>query len=50
MTSLKFKEKPTDVETRSYKVLLLSIVKLIHADPKLLLYVSENPIFLKKRL
>ncbi|XP_058020213.1 neurofibromin isoform X4 [Ahaetulla prasina] len=38
MTSLKFKEKPTDVETRSYKVLLLSIVKLIHADPKLLLY------------
>ncbi|XP_025020716.1 neurofibromin isoform X2 [Python bivittatus] len=37
MTSLKFKEKPTDVETRSYKVLLLSIVKLIHADPKLLL-------------
>uniref|UniRef100_A0A8C5SAB8 Neurofibromin 1 n=1 Tax=Laticauda laticaudata TaxID=8630 RepID=A0A8C5SAB8_LATLA len=38
MTSLKFKEKPTDIETRSYKVLLLSIVKLIHADPKLLLY------------
>ncbi|KAJ6657871.1 hypothetical protein lerEdw1_001791 [Lerista edwardsae] len=37
MTSLKFKEKPTDVETRSYKVLLLSMVKLIHADPKLLL-------------
>uniref|UniRef100_A0ABM5EN50 Neurofibromin isoform X1 n=1 Tax=Pogona vitticeps TaxID=103695 RepID=A0ABM5EN50_9SAUR len=37
MTSLKFKEKPTDVETRNYKVLLLSMVKLIHADPKLLL-------------
>nr|XP_060613045.1 neurofibromin isoform X1 [Anolis sagrei ordinatus] len=37
MSSLKFKEKPTDVETRHYKVLLLSMVKLIHADPKLLL-------------
>ncbi|XP_070591406.1 neurofibromin isoform X2 [Erythrolamprus reginae] len=43
MTSLKFKEKPTDVETRSYKVLLLSIVKLIHADPKLLLYNPKKP-------
>ncbi|XP_074869411.1 neurofibromin isoform X9 [Carettochelys insculpta] len=38
MSSLKFKEKPTDLETRSYKVLLLSMVKLLHADPKLLLY------------
>uniref|UniRef100_A0A7M4ET45 Neurofibromin n=1 Tax=Crocodylus porosus TaxID=8502 RepID=A0A7M4ET45_CROPO len=37
MTSLKFKEKPTDLETRSYKFLLLALVKLIHADPKLLL-------------
>ncbi|XP_069082756.1 neurofibromin isoform X3 [Pleurodeles waltl] len=38
-TSLKFKgEKPTDLETRSYKYLLLSMVKLIHGDPKLLLY------------
>uniref|UniRef100_H9GEJ9 Neurofibromin 1 n=1 Tax=Anolis carolinensis TaxID=28377 RepID=H9GEJ9_ANOCA len=37
MSSLKFKEKPTDVDTRNYKVLLLSMVKLIHADPKLLL-------------
>ncbi|XP_068124584.1 neurofibromin isoform X5 [Hyperolius riggenbachi] len=38
MPYLKFKEKPTDVETRSYKYLLLSLVKLIHGDPKLLLY------------
>ncbi|XP_064425136.1 neurofibromin [Latimeria chalumnae] len=43
MTSLKFKEKPTDVETRSYKCLLLSIVKLIHADPKLMLYNPGKP-------
>lgn len=42
MTSLKFKEKPTDLETRSYKFLLLSLVKLIHADPKLLLCVSTS--------
>jgi len=40
MTSLKFKEKPTDLETKNYKFLLLSLVKLIHADPKLLLCVS----------
>uniref|UniRef100_A0A8C5N5E9 Neurofibromin n=1 Tax=Leptobrachium leishanense TaxID=445787 RepID=A0A8C5N5E9_9ANUR len=38
MPYLKFKEKPTDLETRSYKCLLLSMVKLIHGDPKLLLY------------
>ncbi|KAM4796529.1 neurofibromin isoform 2-T2 [Rhinophrynus dorsalis] len=38
MPYLKFKEKPTDLETRSYKYLLLSMVKLIHGDPKLLLY------------
>ncbi|XP_048468774.1 neurofibromin isoform X1 [Rhincodon typus] len=38
MTNLKFKEKPTDSETRSYKLLLLAIVKLIHGDPKLMLH------------
>ncbi|KAI1903671.1 hypothetical protein AGOR_G00029600 [Albula goreensis] len=38
MTSLKFKEKTTDLDTRSYKYLLLAIVKLIHADPKLMLH------------
>ncbi|KAG7483656.1 hypothetical protein MATL_G00040740 [Megalops atlanticus] len=37
-TSLKFKEKTTDLDTRSYKYLLLAIVKLIHADPKLMLH------------
>lgn len=40
-TSLKFKEKPTDSEARSYKFLLLAIVKLIHGDPKLMLHVSK---------
>ncbi|CAB1316220.1 unnamed protein product, partial [Coregonus sp. 'balchen'] len=35
MTSLKFKEKTTDLDTRS---LLLALVKLIHADPKLMLH------------
>uniref|UniRef100_A0A3Q0RVP7 Neurofibromin 1 n=1 Tax=Amphilophus citrinellus TaxID=61819 RepID=A0A3Q0RVP7_AMPCI len=40
-TSLKFKEKVTDLDTRSYKCLLLALVKLIHADPKLLLH---NPV------
>lgn len=39
-TSLKFKEKATDLDTRSYKCLLLALVKLIHADPKLMLHVS----------
>ncbi|XP_077338542.1 neurofibromin isoform X4 [Lithobates pipiens] len=43
MPYLKFKEKPTDVETRSYKYLLLSLVKLIHGDPKLLLYNPGKP-------
>lgn len=38
--SLKFKEKTTELDTRSYKCLLLSLVKLIHADPKLMLHVS----------
>nr|XP_046149876.1 neurofibromin-like [Oncorhynchus gorbuscha] len=37
-TSLKFKEKTTDLDTRSYKCLLLALVKLIHADPKLMLH------------
>ncbi|XP_019943811.1 neurofibromin isoform X1 [Paralichthys olivaceus] len=40
-TSLKFKEKATDLDTRSYKCLLLALVKLIHADPKLMLH---NPV------
>ncbi|KAG8587293.1 hypothetical protein GDO81_005630 [Engystomops pustulosus] len=43
MPYLKFKEKPTDLETRSYKYLLLSMVKLIHGDPKLLLYNPGKP-------
>ncbi|KAG8451956.1 hypothetical protein GDO86_003952 [Hymenochirus boettgeri] len=43
MPYIKFKEKPTDLETRSYKYLLLSLVKLIHGDPKLLLYNSGKP-------
>ncbi|XP_053097469.1 neurofibromin isoform X2 [Pangasianodon hypophthalmus] len=38
VTSLKFKEKSTDLDTRSHKYLLLALVKLIHADPKLLLH------------
>uniref|UniRef100_A0A8C7WEM7 Neurofibromin 1b n=1 Tax=Oncorhynchus mykiss TaxID=8022 RepID=A0A8C7WEM7_ONCMY len=38
MTSLKFKEKTTDLDTRSHKYLLLALVKLIHADPKLMLH------------
>lgn len=38
--SLKFKEKATELDTRSYKCLLLALVKLIHADPKLMLHVS----------
>lgn len=42
MSSLKFKEKTTDLDTRSYKYLLLALVKLIHADPKLMLHVSEE--------
>ncbi|CAL8344392.1 unnamed protein product, partial [Arctogadus glacialis] len=40
-TSLKFKEKATEMDTRSYKCLLLALVKLIHADPKLMLH---NPV------
>ncbi|KAM6933556.1 neurofibromin-like isoform 2-T2 [Xenentodon cancila] len=40
-TSLKFKEKATDQDTRIYKCLLLALVKLIHADPKLMLH---NPV------
>ncbi|GAA6097375.1 neurofibromin isoform X1 [Tachysurus ichikawai] len=35
MTSLKFKEKSADLDSRS---LLLALVKLIHADPKLMLH------------
>ncbi|XP_005169246.2 neurofibromin isoform X1 [Danio rerio] len=38
MSSLKFKEKTTDLDTRSLKYLLLALVKLIHADPKLMLH------------
>uniref|UniRef100_A0AAY5LD07 Neurofibromin n=1 Tax=Esox lucius TaxID=8010 RepID=A0AAY5LD07_ESOLU len=41
-TSLKFKEKATDLDTRSYKCLLLALVKLIHADPKLMLHKTEK--------
>lgn len=37
-TSLKFKEKSADLDSRS---LLLALVKLIHADPKLMLHVSD---------
>uniref|UniRef100_A0A3Q3R8S4 Neurofibromin 1b n=1 Tax=Monopterus albus TaxID=43700 RepID=A0A3Q3R8S4_MONAL len=40
-TSLKFKERATELDTRSYKCLLLALVKLIHADPKLMLH---NPV------
>nr|XP_055063905.1 neurofibromin isoform X2 [Misgurnus anguillicaudatus] len=40
MSSLKFKEKATDLDIRSHKYLLLALVKLIHADPKLMLYNS----------
>ncbi|XP_039680883.1 neurofibromin isoform X6 [Perca fluviatilis] len=40
-TSLKFKEKATELDTRSFKCLLLALVKLIHADPKLMLH---NPV------
>lgn len=36
-TSLKFKEKSADLDSRS---LLLALVKLLHADPKLMLHVS----------
>lgn len=42
-TSLKFKEKATELDTRSYKCLLLALVKLIHADPKLMLHVRLPP-------
>lgn len=42
MSSLKFKEKTTDLDTRIHKYLLLALVKLIHADPKLMLHVSED--------
>lgn len=45
-TSLKFKEKATDLDTRSYKCLLLALVKLIHADPKLMLHVSPSTFML----
>ncbi|KAF7700963.1 neurofibromin isoform X1 [Silurus meridionalis] len=38
VTSLKFKDKATDLDTRSHKYLMLALVKLIHADPKLLLH------------
>ncbi|XP_047661070.1 neurofibromin isoform X2 [Tachysurus fulvidraco] len=38
VTSLKFKEKTTDLDTRSHRYLLLALVKLLHADPKLLLH------------
>ncbi|XP_046876380.1 neurofibromin-like [Hypomesus transpacificus] len=38
MTSLKFKEKTTDLDNRSHKYLLLVLVKLLHADPKLMLH------------
>lgn len=38
-TSLKFKEK-AELDSRS---LLLALVKLIHADPKLMLHVSPPP-------
>uniref|UniRef100_A0A6I8R1J3 Neurofibromin n=1 Tax=Xenopus tropicalis TaxID=8364 RepID=A0A6I8R1J3_XENTR len=38
MPYLKFKDRLADPETKSYKYLLLSVVKLIHGDPKLLLY------------
>ncbi|CAM4729486.1 unnamed protein product [Leuciscus chuanchicus] len=38
MSSLKFKEKTTDLDTRIHKYLLLALVKLIHADPKLMLH------------
>ncbi|KAL2095360.1 hypothetical protein ACEWY4_010079 [Coilia grayii] len=37
MSSLKLREKTTDVDTRSHN-LLLALVKLIHADPKLMLH------------
>uniref|UniRef100_A0A9J8CNN8 Neurofibromin n=1 Tax=Cyprinus carpio carpio TaxID=630221 RepID=A0A9J8CNN8_CYPCA len=40
MTSLKFKEKSTDLDSRS---LLLALVKLIHADPKLMLHNPGKP-------
>ncbi|KAK6475592.1 neurofibromin isoform X1 [Huso huso] len=43
ITSLKFKEKTTDLDTKSYKYLLLAVVKLIHADPKLLLHNPGKP-------
>uniref|UniRef100_A0A3Q2GEA2 Neurofibromin 1a n=1 Tax=Cyprinodon variegatus TaxID=28743 RepID=A0A3Q2GEA2_CYPVA len=39
--SLRSKEKATEQDTRSYKCLLLALVKLIHADPKLMLH---NPV------
>ncbi|XP_051717328.1 neurofibromin isoform X1 [Ctenopharyngodon idella] len=39
-TSLKFKEKSTDLDSRS---LLLALVKLIHADPKLMLHNPGKP-------
>ncbi|XP_067288572.1 neurofibromin isoform X3 [Pseudorasbora parva] len=38
MSSLKFKEKTTDLDARIHKYLLLALVKLIHADPKLMLH------------
>uniref|UniRef100_A0A672MNZ6 Neurofibromin 1 n=2 Tax=Sinocyclocheilus grahami TaxID=75366 RepID=A0A672MNZ6_SINGR len=39
-TSLKFKERSTDLDSRS---LLLALVKLIHADPKLMLHNPGKP-------
>ncbi len=39
VSSLKFKEKPSE-EIPSFKFLLLWIVRLIHADPILMLHVS----------
>ncbi|XP_076842769.1 neurofibromin isoform X1 [Brachyhypopomus gauderio] len=45
MTSRKFKDKTTDLDIRSHKYLLLALVKLIHADPKLMLHNpdKQNP-------
>ncbi|CAM9328811.1 unnamed protein product, partial [Lampetra planeri] len=43
VSSLKFKEKSSDSETLSYKLLLLAIVKLIHADPRLMLHNPGKP-------
>ena len=42
MTSLKLREKTADTDSKSHN-LLLALVKLIHADPKLMLHVSIAP-------